>query len=252
VKYKISPFIIIAIVSALIAISCTEPGSDKDKKDIKATVKGTVYTPLEEAIVYVYEAGMDLRGPPLTQVKSSGLKSEFSIELPAGKYFFVARKRVSAEAIGLIVSGDYKSEIVGPIEITKSGDIALDLTALRKIGDTKENIASDVKSDTSFSGTILDSDEQPIAGIRIHVYDHIQMSERPKYVSDKTGPDGKYRMFIPEGGTYYIAARDKFGGPPKVGDLYGRYDQGAIDPSAIMLKTGEHLKDVNITVHKVW
>jgi len=130
--------------------------------------------------------------------------------------------------------------------------MTIDLTALRKIGDTKENIASEVESNTSFAGTVYDSEGEPLVGIRVHVYDHIQMSERPKFVSDKTGPDGTYKLFLPEGGTYYIAARDKIGGPPKVGDLYGRYDQGTIDPTAIMLKTGEHLTGIDITAHKVW
>jgi hypothetical protein len=242
----------IYLIIAALAVGCTRPTDSKKSADVNATVKGTVLTPLEEAIVYVYEAGMDLRGPPLATIKTSDLKGEYKIDLPAGKYFFVARKRVSKESIGLVTTGDYKSEIAGPIEITKSGEINLDLIALRKLGDVKENIVTDVKMDTSFSGTIYNSEGDPAAEVRVHVYDHIQMSERPKFVSDKTGPDGKYKLYLPEGGTYYICARDRFGGPPKVGDLYGRYDQGTIDPSAIMIKTGEDLTGIDITAHKVW
>jgi hypothetical protein len=78
------------------------------------------------------------------------------------------------------------------------------------------------------------------------------MSERPKYVSEKTGPDGRYLIYLPAGGTYYLAARDKFGGPPKLGDLYGRYDQGTIEPSALVIRQGEILAEVDITVTKVW
>ncbi|MFC1856010.1 hypothetical protein ACFL2A_05665 [Thermodesulfobacteriota bacterium] len=244
---------IVGILAIILMIAgCPPPSGNTNKKDVKAKVKGAVLTPLEKALVYVYKAGTDLRGPPLQTIETSALTGEYEIELPAGKYFFVARKRISAESIGLVVQGDYKSEIIGPIEITKSGDIKLDLTALRKIGDTKEAISSDLKSNTFFSGMILNSDEEPVEGIRVHVYDHIQMSERPKFVSEKTGPDGKYTMHVPAGGTYYIAARDKFGGPPKVGDLYGRYDQGTIDPTSIMIKTDEHLEGIDITVHKVW
>jgi len=86
----------------------------------------------------------------------------------------------------------------------------------------------------------------------VHVYDHVQMSERPKFVSEKTGPDGRYLIHLPEGGTYYLAARDKFGGPPKIGDLYGRYDQGTIEPSAVVLREGEQRKNVDIHVTRVW
>ncbi len=251
-KKRLSCFIITAFLAAALLISCGQPTQSGKGEAVNATVKGAVMAPLEKALVYVYKAGMDLRGPPLVTIETAELTGEFAVDLPAGTYFFVARKRVNDESIGLIVPGDYKSNTIGPVEITKSGEMILDMTARRKIGDTKENIASDVKSNTSFSGTIYDSDGAPLAGVRIHVYDHIQMSERPKFVSDKTGPDGRYRLYLPEGGTYYICARDRFGGPPKVGDMYGRYDQGTIDQSAIMLKNGEHLTDIDITAHKVW
>jgi hypothetical protein len=253
VRLKYFSYLTAAVFIAVIfTAGCTKPIDNGKEGDIKATVKGTVSAPLEKAVVYVYKAGMDLRGPPFVSIETSELMGEFSVDLPAGEYFFVARKRVSKEAIGPVVPGDYKSETIGPIKIAKGGEINIDLMALRKLGDVKEDIAADEKTDTSFSGAILDSDGEPIDGIRVHAYDHIQMSERPKFVSEKTGPDGKYKIYIPEGGTYYICARDKFGGPPKVGDLYGRYDQGAIDPSAVMVETGNHLTDVDITVHKVW
>jgi hypothetical protein len=78
------------------------------------------------------------------------------------------------------------------------------------------------------------------------------MSERPKYVSEATGADGRYVLFFPEGGTYYLAARTRFGGPPKIGELYGRYDDGTVEPSAVHVKDHEFVKNVDITVHKIW
>ena len=105
---------------------------------------------------------------------------------------------------------------------------------------------------TGLSGRILDSDGNPVEGARIHVYDHVQMSERPKFVSEQSAPDGSYLIYLPKGGTYYLAARDKFGGPPKLGDLYGRYDQGTIEPSAVVIVDKKILKNVDITVTKVW
>ena len=78
------------------------------------------------------------------------------------------------------------------------------------------------------------------------------LSERPKYVSEATGADGRYVLFFPEGGTFYLAARNRFGGPPKIGELYGRYDDGTVEPSAIHVKDNQILEHVDITVHKVW
>ena len=55
-----------------------------------------------------------------------------------------------------------------------------------------------------------------------------------------------------EGGTYYLCARDKYGGPPKVGDLFGRYDMGTVEPSAVIVDDDETVGDVDIVVHTVW
>ena len=61
-----------------------------------------------------------------------------------------------------------------------------------------------------------------------------------------------YVLFFPAGGTYSLAARDRFGGPPRIGELYGRYDDGTVEPSAIHVKNGEMLEKVDIAVHKIW
>jgi hypothetical protein len=105
---------------------------------------------------------------------------------------------------------------------------------------------------TGLAGRVLDADGNPVEGVRVNVYDHIQMSERPKYVSEKTGPDGRFLVKVRRGGTYYLAARDRFGGPPQLGDLYGRYDEGTIDPSGAIVRKGEITEDLEIVVHKVW
>ena len=54
------------------------------------------------------------------------------------------------------------------------------------------------------------------------------------------------------GGTFYLAARNRFGGPPKIGELYGRYDDGTVEPSAVIVPEGALLPDVDVTVHTVW
>jgi len=126
------------------------------------------------------------------------------------------------------------------------------LLAYAKTGNPKEPLGGDAEWTSALSGRVVDAEGRPVTGVRVHVYDHIQMSERPKYVSEKTGPDGRYAIFLPRGGTYYIAARDRFGGPPRIGDLYGRYDEGTIDPSGVVVRKGEISTGVDVTVHKVW
>ena len=105
---------------------------------------------------------------------------------------------------------------------------------------------------TVIAGVVRDADGKPVSGARVHVYTYVQMSERPKYVSERTGPDGKYVIFLPKGGTYYLAARDRFGGPPRIGDLYGRFDEGSINPAGVVLKDGEKREGIDISVFRVW
>jgi len=162
----------------------------------------------------------------------------------------VARKRQDGTAAGPIVAGDNRSEF---LKVTvKGGTVEMTVIAPVKIGDQRRLAGDAAVSKTGLAGRVLDSDGKPVEGARVHVYDHVQMSERPKFVSEKTGPDGRYQLALPVGGTYYLAARDKFGGPPKLGDLYGRYDQGTIEPSAVVVREGEVLREIDITVTKVW
>jgi hypothetical protein len=172
------------------------------------------------------------------------------MDLPDGDYVVVARKRQSGDSTGPVVAGDNRSEF---LRVTVAGGtVDLNVVAPIKVGDQRRLSEDAVVTKTGLSGRILDSDGKPVEAARVHVYDHVQMSERPKFVSEKTGPDGRFLIYLPAGGTYYLAARDKFGGPPKLGDLYGRYDQGTIEPSAVVIRDEEVLVDVDITVTKVW
>jgi hypothetical protein len=237
-------------VAVLSLHGCSEESATSGGDSSLKRLQGRVLVPLEETYLYVYKKGMDLYGPAFAVSKATDMDGKFDLSLPSGEYVVVARKRKAGESSGPVVSGDNRSEF---INLVVDNDIAeLTIVAPVKIGDSRRLTEAAETTDTGISGIIFDSDGNPLEGTRVHVYDHVQMSERPKYVSEKTTPDGKYLIYLPKGGTYYLAARDKFGGPPKLGDLYGRYDQGTIEPSAVIVKRGEVLDNVNITVTKVW
>ncbi|PLX98488.1 MAG: hypothetical protein C0623_12500 [Desulfuromonas sp.] len=244
-------FVPVLILVAITLVSCSDSGSSgvTDNTGLKK-VQGQILAPLEGTYLYIYEKGMDLYGPAFAVSPATGPDGHFDLSLPPGEYVVVARKRQEGQANGPVVSGDNRSEFINlKVEDNLS---SLTIVAPVKVGDSRRLSEQLEAGKTGISGTIFDSDGNPLEGTRVHVYDHVQMSERPKYVSEKTTPDGKYLIYLPKGGTYYLAARDKFGGPPKLGDLYGRYDQGTIEPSAVIVKEGEILQDVNITVTKVW
>ncbi|HWR97832.1 MAG TPA: carboxypeptidase-like regulatory domain-containing protein [Candidatus Methanoperedens sp.] len=237
----------------LLAALAPAPACRQQEQGGNAVLKGRALTPLAEAYLYAYREGMDLRGPAFAVSQASGAEGEFSLTLPPGKYFLVLRRRAEGAVIGPVATGDYHSEVLGPVTIRAGEQVTRDFVAALKVGETKNLPApGKLPAKTGISGKVFDSDGKPVQGARVQAYQHAQMSERPKYVSEGSGVDGGYALFFPEGGTYYIAARNKFGGPPKIGELYGRYDDGTIEPSAVYVKDGEVLADVNITMHKIW
>lgn len=213
-------------------------------------VAGMVSAPVEGAYVFIYEKGADPHGPPFAMTQATGPEGSFEMGLPDGEYVLVARKHKNGRPGSPLSKDDQKSE---PVNISvKGGKIErLELVLLNKTDEVKYFDAASATA-TAISGRIFDSEGNPMRGFRVHVYTYAQMSERPKYVSAASGADGRYVVFLPKGGTYYLAARDNFGAPPKIGDYFGRYDEGTIDPSGVILRTGQKLENINITVHKVW
>ena len=238
----------IFLITAVLT-SCGWQGREKPSET--GTVSGSITAPLEGARVYIYRQGDDIYSAPAVVSEPADREGNFTISLNPGRYVAVVRKRMSGDMTGPVILGDYRST---PTEFEVDGNrsVKMDFTATVKTGNEKAFPTRSEPGDTGISGTIFDVDRMPVEGIRVNVYEHIQMSERPKYVSGKTGPDGKYTVLVRKGGTYYIAARDRFGGPPQLGDLSGRYDEGTIDPSGVVVGKGEILKDVNVMVHKVW
>lgn len=252
--------VVLGVISLmLLASGCAtcpvirKKSSLKKSSDGRTLISGTTYAPLEKSYVYAYREGDDLHGPAFATSEATDTLGEFSLELPAGNYYLVARKRQQGGSVGPLAQGDLKSQIVGPLTIKDGMSLETDLACEVKTDETElYEVPGTTETKTAFSGVIKDVEGKPVSSVRVHVYKYIQMSERPKFVSAATGPDGKFTVYLPKGGTYYLCARDSFGGPPKLGDLYGRYDGGAINPSALVINQGEKLKDINITVQRVW
>jgi len=234
-----------------VLVMLTVPGCGDDRKETAAPLTGTVSVPLEGARLYVYGEEEDIYGPARYVSEPTGTDGSFSLSLEPGSYVGVVRKRTSGDAAGPVRIGDYRSEPLA-FEVSDARNAVLDVTATVKEANEKAFPAMDEGGRTGLAGRVLDADGNPVEGVRVNVYDHIQMSERPKYVSERTGPDGRFLVKVRRGGTYYLAARDRFGGPPQLGDLYGRYDEGTIDPSGVVVRKNEITRDLEIVVHKVW
>jgi hypothetical protein len=240
------------LLLVLAAVLLLSAGCSGSENTAPAQVNGSVAVPLTDARVYIYSEGDDIYGPAQTVSEATGSDGSFSLALAPGRYLAVVRKRASGDTAGPVVIGDHRSEPFAFEVAPGQEKVQLALTATLKVANEKTFPARNESDGGGLAGLVTDADGKPVEGVRVHVYDHIQMSERPKYVSEKTGMDGRYFVPVKRGGTYYLAARDRFGGPPQLGDLFGRFDEGTVDPSGVVVRKGETTSEINITVHKVW
>jgi hypothetical protein len=215
-------------------------------------VEGSVLNPAEGVFVYVYRKGADPHGPADIVLPSpTGADGKYAVDLPPGEYTLVARRRGNLEKSGPLSEGDLRSDPVSVV--VKAGEVVpIDLVMHGKEDAVARSYSPQKEWDTVLNGTVRDAGGNPVEGACVQVYTMAQMSDRPKYVSARTGPDGRYEVLLPKGGTYYLAARNRFGGPPRLGDLYGRYDDGTTDPAAVVVRDGERRPGLDITVYKVW
>ncbi len=171
---------------------------------------------------------------------------EFEALAPEGKYYIIAIKK-SKRGLGPPEAGDhffYYMDVKGPRVIEVKRGVKLDIGINRTIPVT---FVSEQEGITAIKGIILDEEGKPLSGVRVGAYSNFAMLGKPDYITRMSDKDGRYELRLPEGGSYYIVARSRPGGPPVSGDYYGRTGE---ENKPIAIKTGEIL-EMNITVYKL-
>ncbi len=228
----------------------------------KGTITGKLLTtdgrPMSGGAVFFFN---DATGPPPSQEKywrvpdistPIGEGGRFSIELPVGKYYLGAMKRISSEKnVGPPDDGDYflkGQDATGKPRpfFVKKGETT-DIGTIAGGAPFKRSIVKYGEGTTSIEGVVRDPEGKPVEGAAVFGYKRPEARGKPLFASDKTGKDGKYVLRVNEGGKYYLKVRDLFGGgPPVRGAIVGRYWQDKpVDASA---KTGETTKGVDINI----
>ncbi|MDT8441772.1 MAG: carboxypeptidase-like regulatory domain-containing protein [Desulfuromonadales bacterium] len=212
--------------------------------------------PVARAYVYLYTQSLSgLMGPSYGEAVQTGPDGRFRLELPAGRYYLVARKRAAGGRSGELSAGDLNSPYPGnPVELQRGewrelGEFPLaEIDAERHAERRADGTFS--ATPTSVSGRIVDAHDQPVAGIHVFAYLDSRMVGKPVYISAPSAADGSFVLHLTDGGIYYIGARSAYGGPLEPGEWVGTYDGRPDHGFEVSADSRQSLGTV--TVREVW
>jgi len=212
--------------------------------------------PVDEAYVYIYtEDATDLMGPSYSEAVRTDEQGFYRVDLPAGRYFVAARKRLDGGRLGEPEPGDLNGVFPhNPVEVTQGryaalADLPLAPVDLRTRSDRRSQ-GKFKPTGTALSGRIVDTAGRPAAGVYLFAYSDSRMTGKPSHISEATGDDGRFVLHLADGGTWFVGARSAYGGPLEPGERVGTYD-GRSD-HGVEVKRGQRLDLGEIQVKEVW
>lgn len=185
---------------------------------------------VSRAYVYIYtETDAGLVGPSYGEAVQTDKEGHFTINLPAGRYSLVARKRADGGRSGVLSPGDLNAQYSGnPVNVRSGERLILDDFFLAKVDAEvhAQRQAEGVftRTETLLHGQVVDSDSEPVSDVYVFAYLDSRMVGKPVHMSVPTSADGQFSLFLSDGGTYYIGARSAFGGPLEPGEWVGTFD----------------------------
>jgi hypothetical protein len=214
----------------------------------RVTVKATG-EPLAGAYVNIYpETFSNLLGPSQFISNPTDQGGEYFLSLPPGTYFVVARKRMSGESTGPLAPGDHFSEHQRIVTRVLPGRVAVvDLPMAAMISPMffKREVV-ERQTDTGLRGVLLDVGGQPVAGGFAMAYADRDLQRLPDYASTLSDELGRFTIYLPRGGTFYLAARVHAWDMPLPGEPYGKL--GGEEPEAVTVHSGSFVEDLRIVM----
>jgi hypothetical protein len=251
-RMNIRAMVAASVVCLLFAAGCAPAGSSVKQQDLDSGIMGQVLIENEGAapdvFVYAYESGYnDLRVPTKLISEPSAKDGSYALRLAPGSYFIVARKRVSGDPKGYLVKGDYEGKYPGNPVTVRPGEYAtVNLSIAMLAGNFLLAPYIPDEGEMGITGKVYGLDGKPAAGAFVLLYKDKEMVGLPAYLSKPTNKDGEFSLYIPQPGTYFVAARIKYGGLPKKGEPYGMYEK---DPEhKVTINHKEQISGVDISL----
>lgn len=203
--------------------------------------------PLAGCFVNIYpDTISNLLGPSQFISTPTDAEGRYQINVPPGVYYVVARKRLSGESTGPLSPGDHYSEHQRIITRVEAGKlVVVDLAvAIMKAPMFFKSRVVDQQTTTGISGVLLDATGQPVMGGFAMAYADREMKRLPDYASTLSDEQGRFTIYLPEGGTYYLSARIHAWDMPSPGEPFGKY--GGETPQPVSVATNSFVTDLRI------
>jgi hypothetical protein len=204
-----------------------------------------VKSPLEKPVVGKYWRVPD-------SAVESDSNGEFTTSLEAGSYYIGAVKRAVAGKLGPPDNGDYFLPVHDTRStyriITVKSNSTTSIGLVDNIQQFNEKKVVVKGMQTIIDGRIISVDGQGVSNLYVLAYTDPTMRGRPSFVSVASDGQGRYRLLVDKGRTFYLKVRDNYsGGKPQAGRLvgvYGEYDA----PTPVVTNSGSLTAGIDIQV----
>lgn len=208
--------------------------------------------PVEDGYVYIYSSPEgQFKGMGIAMSPPTGPDGKFSVEnLTESYYFLVARRRGGGGMTGPLEKGDlYAFLPSNPMYLMdgRTARVRIDLVEKEKPLSYSEVTSG---GGIVLRGRVVDASGAPQAGVYAFVYDdRVFGHQRPYGHSGRTGPDGRFSIYLDRPGIFYLGARENFGNSPRPGERLGFY--GGTPDHSVAAEAGTAKEDLVIVVDRV-
>ena len=222
------------LIFVILGVGCSPQGqlSSTDmlsKTGISGLVTDRSERGVADAWVYAYRnTSSSLRGPADFGVRTQS-NGEYFLDLVEGPYYLIARWRQGGGEAGPPRAGDaWALQAKNPVQV-ETGQISRADFRLQGVQAGQPVLlrsGSLSLGKTGFTGRLVDLNGEPLPGAFALAYTDLDFRRMPDYTSAVVGSDGRFQLYLPDGGRYCLAARTRTRGQPVAGEPYGLLDAG--------------------------
>ncbi len=172
-------------------------------------------------VAFYLDASTQFRGPGYIEARADE-RGIFETRLSPGRYWIFVRRRSRPQVFGPLEAGDDFGSYPGnPLEIRAGERVAIRIPTVRVLKKSGWSAPSALR--TRVSGTIRDTAGRPLPGFRAFLHAKTTMLGKPEFVSEPSGADGSYLVWVDREGVYYLGARAEIGRAREERELIGLY-----------------------------